>query len=74
MGSIRRSSISPRTKAVNVGIMLKQTNIILKYLRRDNRNRDVLPAKRISQLQSKGGWVGVFSLFSQSILLLPNIE
>ena len=44
MGSIRkRSSVSPQTKDVNVGIMLKQTNIILKYLRRYKRYRDVHP-------------------------------
>jgi len=60
MGSIRkRSSISPRTKAVNVGIMLKQTNIILKYLCRDNRNRDVLPANGFLNCKVReGGWVG----------------
>jgi len=44
MGSIqKRSSVSPQTKDVNVGIMLKLTDIILKYLRRDKRNRDVHP-------------------------------
>jgi len=44
MGSIRkRSSVCPQTKDVNVGIMLRHTDIILKYLRRDKRNRDVHP-------------------------------
>ena len=59
MGSIRkRSSISPRTKTVNVGIMLKQTNIILKYLRRDNRNRNVLPANGFLNCKVReNGWV-----------------
>ena len=59
MGSIRkRSSISSRTKAVIVGIMLKQTSIILKYLRRDNCNRDVLPANGFLNCRVReGGWV-----------------
>jgi len=43
------SSVSPQTKDVNVGIMLKQTNIILKYLRKNKRYRDVQPEKKIYQ-------------------------
>jgi len=43
IGNIRkRSSVGPQTKAVSVGIKLKQTNTILKYFRGDKRYRDVL--------------------------------
>jgi len=44
MGSIRkRSSVGPPTKTVNVGIKLKQTYTILKYIRGDKRYHDALP-------------------------------
>jgi len=52
MGSIRkRSIVSPQTKDVNVGIMLKQTNIIPKYLRRDKLYRDVHPETDLSTVK-----------------------
>jgi len=59
MGSIRkRFSVSPQTKAVNVGIMLKQAYIILKYLRRDKHNRDVHPENGFINCKVReGGWV-----------------
>jgi len=59
MGNIRkRSSVSPQTKDVNVGIMLKHTDIILKYLHRDKRNRDVHPENGFINCNVReGGWV-----------------
>jgi len=73
MGSIRkRSSVSPQTKDVDVGIMLKHTDIILKYLRRDKRNRDVHPENGFINCKVReGGWVQIILFFH---LISANVK
>jgi len=65
MGSIRkRSSVSPQRKDAYVGIMLKQTNQIHKYLRRDTRYCDVHPENGfINCKEREGGWVQLVLFF-----------
>jgi len=66
MGSIRkRSGVSLQTNDVNVEIMLKQTNIILKYRRRDKRyDRDVHPKNGFINCKVReGGWVQLILFF-----------
>jgi len=73
MGSIRkRSSVSPQTKDVNVGIMLKHTVIILKYLRSDKRNRGVHSENGFINCKVReGGWVQLILFFH---LISANVK